>query len=145
MTDTTIAPVSAETAEAVQQIMGTLTRCWALGDAETMAGLYAEDASVLLPGARMKGRAEIAAWMGAAFAGKWRGTHILGVPLEMRHLSEDVCLLVSEGGAYVPGADEVSPDNAIRGMWMFVRSGSEWQIAAYTNTPAGTPIAFPAR
>jgi uncharacterized protein (TIGR02246 family) len=136
--------ITAEDAAAVREIVTTLASSWARNDADTLAQLYAEDANVVLPGdTYLKGRAEIRDWMGAAFEGKWRGTHVLGVPLEIRYVAEGVCLMISHGGAYQPGASEVSVDDAIRGIWVLVRQGSGWTIAAYENTPVRATIPIP--
>jgi uncharacterized protein (TIGR02246 family) len=135
--------VSAEDAAAVREIVTTLAKSWAQNDADTLAGLYAEDATVALPGdTYLKGRPEIRAWMAAAFEGKWKGTHVLGIPLEIRYVN-DIILMFSHGGAYQPGASEVSVDDSIRGIWVFTRQGSGLTIAAYENTPVRATIPIP--
>jgi uncharacterized protein (TIGR02246 family) len=142
------APVSS-VLPADQQVLVTtmqrLSAAWAQGDAATLADLYAEDASVVLPGdTYLKGRAEIQKWMGDAFEGKWKGTKVLGVPLELRYLQPDVAMMISHGGAYKPGATEVSVEDAIRGIWLFTKTAAGWTIAAYENTPVRATIPIPA-
>jgi uncharacterized protein (TIGR02246 family) len=146
MSTDTVTPGSAirpEDGAAVQEIIQRITLGWNANDADSMSTVYAEDASVALPGATIKGRPAIREWMAAAFAGKWKGTHVLGSPEELRYISDDVMLLVSKGGAYPPGATEVPVEHAIRGMWFFVKRNDEWLVHAYTNTPVQQTIPLP--
>jgi len=136
--------VGADDAAALTAIVKRLTLSWADNDADALAQIYAEDATVVLPGdVYLKGRREIRDWMANAFEGKWKGTHVLGIPLELRYLADNVGMLISHGGAYQPGASEVSTDDAIRGIWIFTKQGSEWTVAAYENTPVRATIPIP--
>jgi uncharacterized protein (TIGR02246 family) len=130
---------------AIKQVVGRLAESWARGDADTMASLYVEDATVVLPGSNppAQGREAIRQFMSGALAGKWKDTHVLGIPLEIKPIREDVVVLLSEGGAYQPGTSAVSDQDAIRGLWVFVKQDGDWKIAAYENTPVGQPIALP--
>lgn len=142
---TTLAPpaVSSEDQAAVHEIVQRITQSWKAQDAGGLSTVYAEDASIILPGANLKGLPQIREFMARAFATKWKGTQVLGQPLELRYLRDDVLLLVSQGGAYAPGASEVPEENAIRGMWIFVKQDGKWTIAAYGNTPTRAPIPIP--
>lgn len=139
---TTVAPppVRAEDAAAFQEIIQRLTASWQANDPDTLSMCYSEDASIILPGAHLKGRTAIREFMAQALATKWKGTHVYGVPLEMRYLSEDVALLISHGGAYPPGATEVPEEHAIRGLWIFGKQDGRWIITSYGNTPVRAPI-----
>jgi uncharacterized protein (TIGR02246 family) len=143
MTSTLPATVRPEDAAAVREAVKRITVTWQQQDAEKFAEVYAEDATVVLPGVFLKGRAEIRDAMAEQFQGKWKGTQVLGQPLEMRYLGEGMLLLVSEGGAYPAGATEVSIDHAIRGFWFFVKRDSQWLVHAYGNTPAQKTIPLP--
>jgi uncharacterized protein (TIGR02246 family) len=136
-------PVRPEDAAAVTEIVQRITTSWNANDADVLSTVYAEDASVILPGANLKTRAAIRDWMAESFAGKWKGTHVLGSPLELRYISDDIMLLVSEGGAYLPGSVEVPVEHAIRGMWFFVKRDGEWLVHAYANTPVRHTIPLP--
>lgn len=134
-----------EDGAALLAIVRRLSASWANNDADTLSQLYAEDASVVLPGdTYLKGRPAIRDWLAAAFEGKWKGTHVLGVPLEIRYINDETIVMVSHGGAYRAGASEVSVDDAIRGMWLFIKQGAEWVITAYENTPVQATIPIPA-
>ncbi|WP_212822980.1 SgcJ/EcaC family oxidoreductase [Catellatospora sp. TT07R-123] len=138
-------PVSADDQASVLRFIQKITDSWNANEAEPLCEVYADDASILLPGAILKGRPTITEWMAAAFAGKWKGTHVLGHPLEYRYITDDVLLVVTHGGAYRPGATEVPVEHAIRGMWLFIRDDSEvgWTITAYANTPVFGTIELP--
>lgn len=141
---TSNAPTKTDDEQALRSIVQSLATSWASNDADTLSRLYAEDASVVLPGdTYLRGREQIRTWMASAFEGKWKGTHVLGVPLELRYLNNDIIVMISQGGAYQPGATEVSPDDAIRGMWVFTRAGDGWTITAYENTPVRAAIPIP--
>jgi uncharacterized protein (TIGR02246 family) len=128
-------------AAAVISIVKSLSASWAKGDADTLSRLYAEDATVALPGdTYLRGRRAIRDWMARAFEGKWRGTRVLGQPLEIKYVNDDIIVMFSQGGAYRPGETEVSADDAIRGMWVFARQGPGWTISAYENTPVRATI-----
>ncbi|MGW1129812.1 SgcJ/EcaC family oxidoreductase [Streptomyces sp. NPDC002526] len=147
-TDTTAAPTNAvrpHDAAAVRGLIQRVVAAWRAQDAEAFSLVYAPDASVILPGALLKGRTAIHEYMAEAFRGKWKGTHVLGVPKEMRYVGEDekVVLLLSEGGAYPPDATEVPTEHAIRAMWFFVERDGEWLVDCYANTPMDGVVPMP--
>jgi uncharacterized protein (TIGR02246 family) len=144
MTSTLPGAVRQEDAAAVREVIQKVVVSWRDQNAAKMAEVYAEDATIVLPGAYLKGRTAIAQAMAAQFQGKWKGTQVLGNPLELRYLGEDTILLVSEGGAYPPGASEVPLEHAIRGFWFFVKRDGQWLVHAYGNTPAQQTFPLPA-
>jgi uncharacterized protein (TIGR02246 family) len=146
MTTETVAadtPVRPQDAQAALALVQRISSSWAQGDADTMCTVYSEDASIVLPGFYLKGRDQIRAALAAQFEGRWKNTKVLGAPLELRYLSEDSLLLISEGGAFAPGAAEVPVESAIRGIWFFLKRDGEWLIHAYGNTPVGHTIPVP--
>ncbi|GAB3971221.1 SgcJ/EcaC family oxidoreductase [Plantactinospora veratri] len=138
-----VSPVRPEDEKAVRDIVARITGAWNENNADELSTVYSEDASIVLPGAHLKGRPAIRDWMAEAFDGKWKGTHVLGAPLELRYIRDDVMLLLSQGGAYPPGATEVPVEHAIRGIWVFVKQDGEWTITGYGNTPVRAPIPLP--
>lgn len=141
-----VTPVRPQHAQAVRALVGRIVEAWREQDAEKFSQVYAADASVILPGALIKGRQAIHDHMAEAFRGKWKGTEVLGVPKELRYLgeNEETVLLVSEGGAYPPGATEVPVEHAIRAMWFFVERDGEWAVDSYANTPLEGVVPMPA-
>jgi uncharacterized protein (TIGR02246 family) len=140
----TVSTVRPEDAAAIRTIVEHLTAAWNVNDAKTLCEVYADDASIILPGAILKGLPDIESWMAGAFEGKWKGTHVLGHPIELRYIRDDVILLVSHGGAYHPGDSEVPEKFAIRGIWLFVKNNGKWLIHGYGNTPVFDTIPLPA-
>jgi uncharacterized protein (TIGR02246 family) len=140
----TIMSVRPEDAAAVQALVERITVSWNANDAASMCTVYADDASIVLPGAVLKGRPDTEEWMAEAFRGKWKGTHVLGHPIELRYIRDDVMLLISQGGAFMPGDAEVPEKFAIRGIWLFVKEDGEWLIHGYGNAPVGDTIPLPA-
>ncbi len=140
---TTTAPPEVKPADqaAVLELVQRVVKSWKAHDANTLSSVYTDDVSMILPGVHVKGRDTVEKFMTEAFASKWKGTEVIGVPLELRYLSDDVIMLLSQGGAYPPGSKEVPETGAIRAMWIFVKHGDGWAIAAYGNTP--TLAAFP--
>jgi uncharacterized protein (TIGR02246 family) len=56
------------------------SRAWADGDAHAFAAWYADDATVILPGFNLNGKADIDGSMAAAFAGPLKGSrHAAGL------------------------------------------------------------------
>jgi uncharacterized protein (TIGR02246 family) len=135
--------VKPEDEATVRGMVAHITKSWNANDADELCKVYADDASVVLPGAILKGRPAITEWMAEAFAGKWKGTHVLGFPLELRYIRDDIMLMTSHGGAYMPGAVEVPVEHAIRGIWMFVKVNDEWLIHGYGNTPVRHTVPLP--
>jgi uncharacterized protein (TIGR02246 family) len=145
MPTTVATSVRPEDEAAVREIIDHITKMWNANDADALCRVYAEDASIVLPGAHLKGLPAIRDWMAAAFDGKWKGTHVLGQPLELRYIRDDILLLISQGGAYQPGAAEVPVEHAIRGIWVFEKLDSgKWTITGYGNTPVRHTIPLPA-
>jgi uncharacterized protein (TIGR02246 family) len=112
-------------------ILGTV-RAWTANDPTAFAARYSPDATVVLPGTFLQGRAEIEAYMKAGFDGPLRGT---------RGSDEEVSLRIIGGGAvmvslsgYLP-ADEAQtvPARARRATWTLARHGDEWLVEAYHN------------
>jgi uncharacterized protein (TIGR02246 family) len=135
--------VSTADEAAVRAIIERITVAWNANDAASLCTVYADDASIVLPGAILKGRPAIEEWMAGAFDEKWKGTHVLGHPIELRYIRDDIMLLTSHGGAYLPGDTEVPVHFAIRGIWMFIKSDGEWLIHGYGNTPVYDTIPLP--
>jgi uncharacterized protein (TIGR02246 family) len=130
-----------------QAAIGALTQrmlaAWAYQDANGIADLFVEDGTLVLPGLFKKGREEILLYFKDAFEGQYKGTQVVGRPLDMRFLTADVVLLLSQGGVLASGESEVSDEQAIRASWLAVKRDGEWRLAAYQNSPAVTTLPIP--
>ena len=126
-TDTDQAAIAALTQKVVA--------AWAYQDAESFASVFTDDGTMILAGVYCNGRAEIQSYMEEAFAGRYKGTQVVGKPLGMRFLTPDIALLLSQGGVLEAGKTEVDEDSAIRASWLAVRQDGQWKLVAYQNTP----------
>lgn len=108
---------------------------WAYGEADTIADLFVEDGTMILPGVFCNGRDEVRDYFATAFEGKYKNTQVTGKPISIRALGPDVAILLSQGGVLEQGETEVSQPAAIRASWLAVRRDGEWRLAAYQNSP----------
>jgi uncharacterized protein (TIGR02246 family) len=134
MTTTVAQPTKADLA-AIASLTQRMIAAWAVGDAESIAGLFVEDGTMILAGTFCDGRAEIRDYFAEAFRGRYRGTQVTGKPLATRFFGPDAGVLLTTGGVLEPGETEVSHKQAIRASWTVVRRDGEWRLAAYQNTP----------
>lgn len=112
-----------------------MVAAWSRHDADAFADLFVEDGTMILPGVFRTGRDDIRAFMAAAFEDHYKGSNVTGQPLDLRFLTSDVAVLLTEGGVLAPGDTEVSDDRAIRATWLAVRRDGEWRLAGYQNSP----------
>ena len=124
---------------AVAALPQRVVKAWGEQDAATFAEVFTPDGTMVLPGVYEKGREAIEAFMGAAFAGPYKGTRVTGTPLDLRPLGRDAAVVVTQGGVLAPGEEEVSDARAIRATWVAVRSQDGWMLAAYQNSPRERP------
>jgi uncharacterized protein (TIGR02246 family) len=108
MTSKTTTAGSDADRQAVLDVLAHRYRAWEAGDAETFAAGYAEDASVIQPGVYEKDREEIRTNMAAAFAGPLSGSPVAARPVNVRFLTGDTAIVVSENGIILPGQDAVA-------------------------------------
>jgi uncharacterized protein (TIGR02246 family) len=122
--------------QAVLEPLAALYRAWEAGDAETFVADYTEDASVIQPGVYKKDREEIRTTMAAGFAGPLNGSRVAARPVDVRFLTGDTAIVVSEDGIIFPGQDAVASERLVRATWVLVRRDGGWRIASYHNSPA---------
>lgn len=115
-----------------------LVAAWAKNDAAAVANVFTEDGTMILPGdVHKRGRAEIRAFMAAAYAGPFKGSGVTGRPVDIRFVAEDCALVRTHGGILAEGETEIDPELAVRSTWVLVKRDDEWQLAAYQNSPRG--------
>ena len=136
MTSTTTTAGSDADRRAVLEPLAALYGAWEAGDAETFVADYTEDASVIQPGVYKKDREEIRSTMAAGFAGPLKGSRVAAHPVDIRFVTDDTAIVVSEGGIIFPGQDAVASEGLIRATWVLVRRDDSWRIASYHNSPA---------
>ena len=102
MTSTTTTAGSDADRQAVLEPLAALYRAWEANDAETFVADYTDDASVIQPGVYKKDREEIRTTMAAGFAGPINGSRATDHPVDVRFLTDDTAIVVSEGGIIFP-------------------------------------------
>ncbi|MEU3628863.1 DUF4440 domain-containing protein [Amycolatopsis coloradensis] len=123
---------------AVTDIPRRLVTAWAAHDADAFARLFTTDGTMILPGVYRKGTEAIRAHMTAAFAHELEGTRVTGQPVDLR-IDGDLAVLITQGGVLASGETEPAPERAIRATWVAVKTGGEWLLAAYQNSPRDVP------
>ncbi|MFI7545131.1 SgcJ/EcaC family oxidoreductase [Actinoplanes sp. NPDC049599] len=120
---------------AVATLPNRIVQAWADQDPAAFAEVFTDDGTMILPGVFLRGRDEIRAFMGEAFAGPYQGTRVTGDPIGLRFLDGDVAILHTDGGV-LRGADpKVADGDAVRAAWLVVKQDGTWRLAAYQNSP----------
>src|SRR5215212_9153305 len=120
MTSSTTISVPSTDESAVRALLRDLYTGWANNDADAFAALYAEDATVVMPGRYSKGKDGVRAYMAAGFAGPLKGSRAIDEPQSIRFLGDDVAVVVSEGGILMAGETEVPAGRRVRATWALV-------------------------
>ena len=64
------------------------------------------------------------------------GSRVAARPVNVRFLTRDTAIVVSEDGIIFPGQDAVASERLVRATWVLVRRDGGWRIASYHNSPA---------
>ena len=136
MTGNTVTAEPDTDRQAIRDVLASLYKAWAEGDADAFVADYTDDATVVQPGVYKKDREEIRTTMAAAFAGPLSGSRATDHPSSIRFLTGDTAIVISEGGIIFAGQDAVASEGLIRATWVLVRRDGSWRIASYHNSPA---------
>jgi uncharacterized protein (TIGR02246 family) len=136
MTSKTTAAGSDADRQAILDVLAGLYKAWEANDAEAFVADYTDDASVVQPGVYKKDREEIRTTMAAGFAGPLSGSRATDRPADIRFLTDDTAIVISEGGIIFSGQDAVTSEGLVRVTWVLVRRDGGWRIASYHNSPA---------
>ncbi len=113
-----------------------LHHAWNERSAGDFAAMFTDDGtSVGFDGSEMQGPAQIERELAQIFADHATGAYI-GIVHEVRLLSDNVAVLRAVAGLIPPGSSEINPaTNALQTL-IVIRSGDQWRIAHFQNTPA---------
>jgi uncharacterized protein (TIGR02246 family) len=136
MTSKTSTTASDVDRQAISDVLNHLYEAWEANDAEAFVADYLNDASVVQPGIYKKDREEIRTTMAAGFAGPLQGSRVINRPQDIRFLTDETAIVVSEDGILFPGQDAVPSEGLVRATWVLVKRNGSWCIAAYHNSPA---------
>jgi uncharacterized protein (TIGR02246 family) len=120
---------------AVRDTIRDLYTAWAANDADALAALYVDDATVVQPGIYRQNRDEVRVGMAAAFAGPLRNSTVVDETRSVRFLGDDAAVVISEGGVVRADETELAAERAVRATWVLVKQDGSWRIAAYHNSP----------
>lgn len=122
--------------EAIRALCRNLWAAWNARNADAFATQFAEDGAIIgFDGSQMAGRAEIAAILRQIFADHVTPAYV-GKIRSVRLLAQDVALLHAVAGMVPPGQVDLNPQLHAVQVCLATRSGSEWRIAHFQNTPA---------
>jgi len=134
MTTTNATEPSAAQA-AIAAVPARMVAAWAAHDADAFGDLFTDDGTLILPGLYKKGRAEIRAFMADGFAGRYKGTRVVGDPIDVKPLGPGAVALITQGGVIEAGKSDQSDAAAIRASWILVDRDGQWRLAVYHNCP----------
>jgi len=136
MTSKTSTTASDLDRQAVSDVLKRLYEAWEANDAEAFVADYLADATVVQPGIYKKDREEIRTTMAAGFAGPLQGSRVINHPQDIRFLTDETAIVVSEDGILFPGQDDVPSEALVRATWVLAKREGSWCVAAYHNSPA---------
>ncbi|MBP2705478.1 SgcJ/EcaC family oxidoreductase [Microbispora sp. RL4-1S] len=128
-------PVHADE-RAVLAVFDATSGAWADGDVNTFVRWYAEDASVILPGTYLRGKAEIRAQMGEAFALPLKGSKRVHQARSVRFVGADTAIVITRSATVFPGEAEPPAERWELATWVLSRGGDGWLVEAYHGCPA---------
>ena len=134
MTSTTIGSKADQ--QAVLDVLKGVYEAWEANDAGAFVADYLDDASVVQPGIYKKDREEIRTTMAAGFAGPLQGSRVINHPQDVRFLTDETAIVVSEDGILFPGQHDVPNEAMVRATWVLAKRDGSWYVAAYHNSPA---------
>jgi uncharacterized protein (TIGR02246 family) len=109
---------------------------WAANDADAFADVFAENGSLLMQENQLTSRDDIRSYMAGAFEGPLNGARVKGWPIAVEFLTDDVAMVITEGGILMPGDAEIQAENFIRATWVIVRkSDGELSLVSHQSSP----------
>ncbi|MEV4462386.1 SgcJ/EcaC family oxidoreductase [Micromonospora echinofusca] len=109
---------------------------WAANDADAFAEVFTDNGSLLMQDNQLVSREEIREYMAQGFAGGLKGARVKGWPVEVKFLSEDVAMVVTEGGIIMAGETDIAAENLIRATWVIVRQpDGQVRLVSHQSSP----------
>lgn len=120
---------------AIKKVLADQYEAWAAGDAAAFVADYAEDATVIMPGAYRRNRDEIRQSMSQSFATFLKDTRVTDEIQSIRFLGDEHAIAVSKAGVLFPGETEVPGDRFVYATWVLRRREGNWLVESYHNSP----------
>lgn len=119
-------------------VLSAVLRCraaWDAGDAEGFTNMFIDNGSMLVGDEQLTGRAAIRGYIASAFDGPLSGTTLVESPQEIRMVTRQVAIAITEGGIAAPGTSEPDPGDLVRATWVAVMQDDDWRIASHQTCP----------
>jgi uncharacterized protein (TIGR02246 family) len=129
------APTAIEAAHAVRALVEAVSDAWAAGDADAFVDHYADEASAILPGFALLGRAAIRSAMAQAFATGLKGSRRIHQVHRLRFPGTGTAIVTSRSGTAFPGEVEPPADRWSMATWVLSGHSGRWLIEAYHDCP----------
>ncbi|MEE4543365.1 SgcJ/EcaC family oxidoreductase [Streptomyces sp. V4-01] len=121
--------------KAVLTVPMRIQHAWELNDPDLFAETFADNGSLLMQDTQLTSREDIRSFMRDGFQGPFKGARVRGGPLSMTFLTDDVAVVVSEGGIILSGEDDVSPQRRVRVTWIVVREQGGLRLLSHQSSP----------
>jgi uncharacterized protein (TIGR02246 family) len=129
-------PFDSENEKAVLTVPMRIQAAWAAKDADAFADVFAETGSLLQYDDELTSREEIRRYMKAGFDGPFLYSEVMGRPLAMRFLGDDVALVVELAGVLLPGETEVAAERQFYATWVIRRrEAGELELLSFQVSP----------
>lgn len=135
MTTSNATTLRASREDAVRAVFDETSQAWAEGDADAFAARYAADATVILPGRYLPGRAAIRTAMAAAFAGPLKNSRRIHRVQAVRFAGPGMAIVITDSITALPGEPEPPVQQHERATWVLSRHDGHWLIDAYHSSP----------
>jgi uncharacterized protein (TIGR02246 family) len=129
------APVQADE-RAVRAVFDATSMAWADGDADAFVEAYAENATVILPGVHLRGKADIRASMGDAFAGPLKDSRRIHAVRDVRFLGDEVAIVITASVTALPGEADPPAERREMATWVLSKGDGRWLVEGYHSCPA---------
>jgi uncharacterized protein (TIGR02246 family) len=108
---------------------------WDAGDADALAAEFVENGSWLAGDEQLNGRDRIREYWAEGLAGPYQGSRLTERPIDIKLVTEDVALVVTDGGFLYAGETELPEEREVRATWVVVKKDGDWRLASYQSSP----------
>jgi uncharacterized protein (TIGR02246 family) len=123
---------------AIHAVIADIERGFNTNDVDLSTRHFADDATaVAVTGARVAGRDEIVEAHRAGYAGPLADQHARYDVVDVRFVRPDVALVTKQASATDADGTPIDVGHAMVALYVFVRDGARWLVAARQNTLVG--------
>ncbi|WP_406004087.1 SgcJ/EcaC family oxidoreductase [Streptomyces sp. NBC_00987] len=125
-----------QTDVAVRELLDRFQSAWTSNDADAVAEMYTEDATLVMTGLVLDSKDAIREFMRAAFDGPMQGSRPLNEPRIIRRTGADTAVVVSDLGILLDGQTALAESDKRVATFVLARADGVWRVTAYHNCPA---------